>query len=319
MSGLAVLCVDPDPDELEATRASLESDGRYETRGTSSVADAGDAFEETVDCVVTEYTLPDGTGLDLVADLRDRAPDTPCVLFTDVSPDRIETGNREELVVEYLPKGTPEARSSLVRLVGNVIAERTQVGYPLPDDEDERLAALAQYDRPGLEARETFDRLTALARRYFGVDVSFVGVVDAHEERLLACEGADWETLTREDAICTHTVTGDEVLIVEDTHEDPRFADIDRLDELGIRSYAGAPLTTPRGAVIGAFCLTHDEPRTWSGADRADLRRFADEAIEQLELRRRLGDRDRERGEGDAADRSVDEDDVGAGPSGDRT
>ncbi|WP_135366400.1 GAF domain-containing protein [Halosimplex halophilum] len=302
MPELTVLCVDADGDERGETRDALVDAG-IDVVEAGSVAEASDSLAaHRVDCVVTAYDLPDGTGLDVAARVRETAPDTPCILFTDASPDRITTADHADVVVEYLPRDMPDARESLVRLVGNVVEQRSQVGYPLPTDEDERLAALAQYDRPGMAAADTFDRLTTLARSHVGVDVAFVGLVDAHEERFLACAGASWETLTREDSICTHTILEDDLFVVEDTHEDDRFADNDRLDELDIRAYAGVPLETPRGATVGAFCLTHDEPRTFSADELADLRLFADEAMEQLELRRQLNDCESGRAEGERAD-----------------
>ncbi|ELZ29586.1 GAF domain-containing protein [Halosimplex carlsbadense 2-9-1] len=291
MRELTVLCVDADEAERAATSDALAADDEVAMTAAGSVAAAGDALDAGgVDCVVTAYDLPDGTGLDVAARIRETTPDTPCILFTDASPDRIDTADREDVVVEYLPRDMPDARDALARMVGNLVSQRTQVGYPLPTREDERLAALEQYDRPGMDAAEAFDRLTALTRKYFDVDVAFVGVIDAHEERFLACAGASWETLAREDSMCTHTILRDDLMVVEDTHEDDRFADNDRLDELNIRAYAGVPLETPRGATIGAFCLTHDEPRTFTDDELADLRRFAAEAMDQLELRRQLNE-----------------------------
>lgn len=315
MSDLTVVCVDPDQGEREATADAL-ADAGYTVARCATVAEAVDRLGEggdgdadgdattadhpgdgrdggtatTADCVVTEYDLPDGTGLDLAARIRERAPDTPCILFTNRQPDRIATDGHEGVVVEYLPKDVPEARSSVVRLIGNVVAERTQVGYPLPPDEDERLATLAQYDQPGLDMADAFDRLTELAASHFGVDVALVGLVDAHEERFLSCSGASWETIAREDSMCTHTILEDRQFVVEDVGTDPRFAENEHLAEHDIEAYAGIPLRSPDGAAIGAFCLTHDEPRTFTDPELADLHRFAEETMEQLELRRRLGE-----------------------------
>jgi len=287
MTGLTIACVDGDPTARSETRATLVED--HDVVSCGSVSEAADLVGTgDVDCVVTEYTLPDGSGLDLTRLVRERSPDTPVVLFTDVPPDRIDSAQYGDVVVEYLPKDMPAARESLARLVENVVAQRTQVGYPLPSEEDERLAALARYDRPGMDAAETFDRLTTLARSHFGVDVAFVGLVDAHEERFLACAGDDWETFSREDTMCTHTILEDDMMVVEDVNADERFADNGHLAALDIAAYAGVPLRTPRGATIGAFCLTHSEPRQFDEAERVDLRLFADEAMEQLELRRRL-------------------------------
>jgi len=305
MRELTVLSVDADDDERTATRDALVASGAISVTEATSVATASDAFEkERVDCLVTDYELPDGTGLDVAARIRETAPDTSCILFTNASPERIDTGQREDVVVEYLPRDMPNAREALVRMVENVVTERSQVGYPLPTEEDERLDALEQYDRPGMAAEDAFDRLTTLARSHFEATVAFVGLIDAHEERFLACAGRDWETLAREDSMCTHTILEDDMLVVDDTHADERFEDNDRLDELNMQAYAGVPLETPRGATIGAFCLIDDEPRAFSDEDLADLRLFGEEAMDQLELRQRLEERsdDLEPGEADGAD-----------------
>ncbi|MFC6974290.1 GAF domain-containing protein [Halomicroarcula sp. GCM10025709] len=163
-----------------------------------------------------------------------------------------------------------------------------QAAYPVPKDEGARIAAVREYDIDELRAADAFDRVTELVVSHFDIDVAFVGLVDAHEEQFVACEGANWSTLSREDTVCTHTVLTDEVMVVEDTHEDPRFAANDRLDELDIRSYAGARITDADGNALGAVCCIDGEPRSYSHTERADLRRFADEVEEQLRLRKRL-------------------------------
>jgi len=94
--------------------------------------------------------------------------------------------------------------------------------------------------------------------------------------------------MSREDTMCTHTILEDEMLVVEDVSADPRFAGNERLAELDIEAYAGVPLRTPAGTPIGAFCVIHDEPRTFSDAGLVDLQLFAAEVMDQLELRRRL-------------------------------
>jgi GAF domain-containing protein len=47
-------------------------------------------------------------------------------------------------------------------------------------------------------------------------------------------------------------------------------------------------MRTAEGHAIGVLCCIDDEPRTYTRDERQDLRLFADEAMEQLELRRRL-------------------------------
>ncbi|QSG06060.1 GAF domain-containing protein [Halapricum desulfuricans] len=290
---ISLLYVDPDERARLEVETDLEASPllKVDIQTCSSRAVAIETLESNaIDCVVTEYELPEATGITLLDQLRDEQPDVPCILYTDVGPNAIETTVAEDAVVEYLPRDIPDAAQSLARLVRNVVDERRQLAYPVPDDEDERLAAIHRYDVEALDAAAMVDRLTELLANRFDVAVAFVGVVDAHEERFLACEGADWDRIDREDAVCSHTLLEAEHLIVEHVQSDARFADIETLDALDIRSYAGVPLTTPDGLPIGAMCLVHDEPRSYSDSEITDLHRFADELMEQLELRRRLSE-----------------------------
>jgi len=282
-----VLCVDGDDDDRSATADAL-ADAGLDVHTAASVAEATETLESSIDCVVTEYRLPDGTGLDLVAAVRGHVPDTPCVLFTDDSPEDVDTTAFEGVVVEYLSKGRSGCRDRLCELVDSLLTRRSQVGYPLPADEDGRLAALAQYDVAELEAVTAFDRLTELAARHFDVDRAFVGIVTEHEEEFVSCHGEALTPLDREDTMCTHAILEDDLLVVPDVREDDRFEHNDALDRLNIRSYAGAPVRTPDGAALGSFCLTDGDARTYSADDRRYLRLLADEVEEQLDLRNRL-------------------------------
>jgi FixJ family two-component response regulator len=281
-----VVCADPDEVTRTETADALAA-ADFDVRTTSSVASVTDALDDSVGCVVTTASLDDGDAFDVVEAVRETYPDCPCVLFTAEAPSELPRGGRDQ-VVEYVPKSVPGARDRLVEVVRAAATEMTQPAYPVPEDESERLAALESYDVDKLSALETFDRLTSLLTSHFGIDIAFVGLVDAHEERFVACEGANWRTLSREDTICTHTILNDDVMIVEDVQSDPRFVGVDRLDELDIRSYAGARVTDDEGNALGAVCCIHGEVRSYTRAERDDLRRFADEVEEQLALRKRL-------------------------------
>ncbi|WP_169302431.1 GAF domain-containing protein [Halorientalis salina] len=289
MTAISVLVADADDEARGATASALEDAGMAVSEA-SAVEAARSELDSDIDCLVTEYAFPDGTGLDLLSELRSESPDTPCVLFTDAEPSDIDTTAFEDLVVEYLRKDGSDDRTRLRTRVDEVTTLRTQVGYPLPDDEDARLDAIAEYDVENLAVEETLDRLTELAARHFGTDRAFIGLVHEHDEEFVSCHGGTLAPLARENTMCTHAILEPEIMVVEDTQEDTRFEHNDALDRLDIRSYVGAPMRTEDGRAIGSFCLTHDEPRTYSEADREYLRLLADEAMEQLRLRRRLDD-----------------------------
>src|SRR5688500_16032849 len=84
----------------------------------------------------------------------------------------------------------------------------------------------------------------------------------------------------RSDAFCDHLIRRDEVLVVPDAKQDPRFA-ANRLvtGEPFIRFYAGAPLIFTREVRLGGLCLLDTEPREFSQAERAALTGMADEVM----------------------------------------
>jgi CheY-like chemotaxis protein len=290
---ITVLYVEPDATTRMDVTERIEEYDDMAVIGVEDIEGALTAVDEHhVDCVVSEHDLSDGTGLELFAQLRDEQPNIACILYTETGFMEIDTGEFEDVVVEYLSKRIPGTERRLPELARLLVADRMQVGYPVPEDENERLAAVRKYDVSELSSREAFDRLTALARAQFDVDTAFVGIMKADKEEIIACQGSQLSMLLRENSICTYSMLEPEVNGIEDVHEDPRFEHNERLRELDIRSYAGSDLITSDGRVIGEFCLLDDSPRSYDVEERNLLRMYADEVMEQMELRRRLTDTD---------------------------
>jgi len=283
-----VLCVDTD-DAVDEMADAIRAEDGLDPLTATSISEATDQLESTaVDCVVTEYDLSDGSGLDIVKRLRNDDPQTPVVLFTDVSPGEIDTASFEEMIVEYLNRELPDALDRLGFITNDVITHSAQVGFLVPENEGSRLEALAEYDVDELPIEESFSRLTDLIADHFGVAVAFIGLIEKDVENFLACTGSDWDSLTREKTICTHSMLQEDVMVVEDINNDNRFANNDTLQNLGIVSYAGANMTNKDGEVIGQVCVIDHEPRSYSSAERQSLQQFASTAMEILELRQSL-------------------------------
>jgi DNA-binding NarL/FixJ family response regulator len=289
-----ILCVDPDTTAREETVTTI-GDNLTETDTVVETAETLDEAETAVttetDVVVTEYTLPDGTGFDLVETVAERAPDAGCILYTDTDPDSIDTTELRGAITEYVGKGSVFGAERLTKLVRTTVETRAQGSYPLPQNEDERLAALQSYDLDDEDLSASLDKITDLAADHFNVDISSINIINEHSQDFLACHGRsnDWDEMDREDSICTFTILEDDVMVVEDVTKDPRFESrSDSLLELGIRSYMGANLVTPSGLTIGPLCVYDDEPRSFSGADRAYLRDLASVAMDLIETHSRL-------------------------------
>lgn len=286
-----ILCVDSDPGSRNRTSDALQEAG-FETAAAGSLAQAREALEDasTLDCLVTEYDLGDGTGLELVQAARASSPDAACVLFTATPLEDVDTAAFETVVAEYVSKSRDDAYDELSSLVEHAVAFQSQTAYPLPENETARLAALQQYAVDPAELGESLDRLTAFGTELLGVEAAAVGLIDSHRGEYISCHGINVDTMDRENTVCTYALLDEGITVVEDVQADPRFSDDESLVAAGIRFYASATLRTPDGQAIGTFCVYDDEPRTLTASDRELLEMLADEAMDQLELRQRLRD-----------------------------
>ena len=123
--------------------------------------------------------------------------------------------------------------------------------------------------------------------------MALVTLIDSDRQVVKAGVGTDLQETPRSAAFCDYTIRADEVLVVPDAKEDPRFASNPLVTGVPfIRFYAGAPLTYLRDVRLGAFCLLDTEPRDFSPQEQAELAILADEvvvAIIQHEFDRALG------------------------------
>jgi PAS domain S-box-containing protein len=170
---------------------------------------------------------------------------------------------------------------------------------PVPEREAERLAALRSYDVLDTPPEATFDRITRVAARLFGVPFALVTLVDEERQWMKSCYGIDLRETPREISFCAHTILSNEVLVVPDATQDARFAQNPLVTgDLHIRFYAGAPLQDQEGHLLGALCLIDTVPRQFEAPERETLQALADTVVNELALRRaarRLRDEQQER------------------------
>ena len=287
----SVLHVDPEASAREELREAL-ADSSLEVRSATSLAEGAEALgEERPSCLVAEYDLDDGTGLELVRRVRETTPDVGCVIYTDADRESMTPADDDAVLAEYVPKDSEAAVDRLARLVRTTVDRRTQTAYPLHDREDERLAALETYDLESPALQRALGHVAELATAHFELPLAAVSSLSATRQEFLVCEGDDWEAVSRQETVCTYTILEEGVTVIEDLAEDPRFVANDSLDELGIRFYAGAPLTGADGHPLGTVCVYDEAPRTFDAEDEAYLALLAEEAGQWLEACGREADR----------------------------
>lgn len=290
MSEITVLRVTAETETGQATD-QLANRSEVSVIHKDSLADAKDSVDdEDVDCLVTAHDLPDGTGMDLIRYVRETSPDTGCILFTDADRQEITANSGDRVVMEYVDRDSPEAHERLVELVSVTARRSTQTAYPLPGDEDERLAALERFDFDSPSLGRALERVSDLAGEHFDVDRTAVNVIADHVQEVLASRGTDWTAFPREETICTYSILDEGVTVIEDVSADPRFEERENLEHANIRFYAGVPLSTDDGLPIGTLCIYDSEPRELSADGRHYLQLLAEEAMQWIELHSRLSE-----------------------------
>jgi len=166
---------------------------------------------------------------------------------------------------------------------------------PIPQDDDQRVAALRRYCVLDTLAEPAFDRLTKIAQHIFGMPTVLISLIDSDRQWFKSRIGLDIEQTPRNISFCGHAVYHRKLLIVPNALADPRFSDNPFVvGPPGIRFYIGAPLITTDGFALGSLCVidyvAHDEPDT---AKIEALRGLADTVVDALELRSRLTERER--------------------------
>jgi len=142
----------------------------------------------------------------------------------------------------------------------------------------------------GLAGRHhhSFDDVAKRVAEAFGAPIALVSMITDEQQLMPGAQGLPPDLnasrqIPREESVCGHVVASDEVVVSEDVTKDPRFTDNPLVLEKGIRFYAGAPLRTSAGLVLGSLCVIDMEPREFSEEERVRLQNMADDLMAELE------------------------------------
>lgn len=239
---------------------------------------------------ITELSLPRADGFALLGDLRKVAgADTSPALVISAFPEIRATASMlsEQLGIHEV-LSTRESVSELRRAIQDsldhaVVVSRPHVKTPpgSPQEaamgEQARLAKIARMEIvDDLPPDETLQRLVADVARAFGVPIALVSLILEDRQWFKAYYGLEGKALEargtpREMSFCRHVVESDGTrpLVVPDASIHPYFASNPLVQQGLVRSYAGAPLVTPEGHVLGTLCIIDNKPLN-IGPDEVD-------------------------------------------------
>ncbi len=161
---------------------------------------------------------------------------------------------------------------------------------PLRDEA--RLQEIADLDLLSPDVDPILADVAERAASRLGLPVSLVSVVLDEALHVAGFHGPDglWLAETRghpvEWSFCAASVRTRGPLVVEDAETHPEHRSNPLVTQDGVRCYAGVPLISSRGHVLGNLCVVGLEQRTFAEQDLAVLRELAEEAVRRIERRR---------------------------------
>jgi GAF domain-containing protein len=162
------------------------------------------------------------------------------------------------------------------------------------DLRDQRLRAMGLTDQPVPELDAIAERL----REITGASYAMVNLfIDGRQyfAGLAAPGGPNGEAGTEvgremefDQGFCPHVVNRGTALPLADVCAYPRFAGNRVVDELGVRTYLGAPVKDPAsGVTLGTVCVIDTEPIPWTKQDVENIKGLADQVSSVLQRQER--------------------------------
>jgi PAS domain S-box-containing protein len=167
-------------------------------------------------------------------------------------------------------------------------------------DDAQRLQAVSDTGLDAGAAEPALSTLTELVTRVIDVPVSMITLSETEREIIAASTGlsepwASQRQIPHSYAWSQLVVSSDEPLLVDDTAHHPLVGDSPAVAELNAAAYAGVPLHSGDGHVLGALCAIDSAPRRWLDDDLKMLARFATLAEQSIDSRLRLREEQRRR------------------------
>lgn len=159
--------------------------------------------------------------------------------------------------------------------------------YPLPANEQERLARLAAYDLLGLEKDPDLDVFAEAASLITDCPISLIAMMEKDTQIIQSCIGLSLDVVERRYTACQYTILSQEVLVIDDTDTDERTVDNPLIREGNIRFYAGVPLLDDDGYALGTLCVIDYKPKKLDQKQIDSLEKLAKAITKMLLAKKR--------------------------------
>ncbi|MDH3760288.1 MAG: sensor domain-containing diguanylate cyclase [Gammaproteobacteria bacterium] len=152
-------------------------------------------------------------------------------------------------------------------------------------DEAIRIKTLRELNLLDTPCEDHFDRLARITQHLFGVPMVLISLIDSDRQWLKSAIGVDIRETPRSVSFCGHTILEKEILVVNDTRLDHRFADNPLvINAPHIRFYAGRPICATNGKALGTLCVIDRQPRHLDPSEARLMNNLAELVEKEINL-----------------------------------
>lgn len=138
-----------------------------------------------------------------------------------------------------------------------------------------RLAALRDLGLDGAGHVQDCETIVGLAATFFNIPMVAVSLLERTEQIFVAQHGMVSTISRRADTLCDIVIEGGSPQIISDARADPRVYNRKMVtDAPFVRFYAGYPIRTAGGHIVGSFWMIDSKVRTFSPEEDAAFRQF---------------------------------------------
>ena len=231
------------------------------------------------------------TNVAMVARLRDLGA-MACIAKSELAADpRIFVEKLHSLVTSFQSgKGAQRSRPrhdlAPVKRTQGSPSVAPVLAFPVPADEEQRIAYLRRKKLANASREPQFDLLTQYLVRLSSFPICMMTFIDRDIMWGKSSYGLELASIARCESFCSHTIARDTTLIVRNAANDPVFARYPTvLGDPNVRTYVGHPIITSEGIHLGALCLIDTKVRMVSDVLVARLQGLAEIAAEMINQR----------------------------------
>ena len=170
-----------------------------------------------------------------------------------------------------------------------IATARKVTASPPPKNETQRRNKVREVGVIGHDLSQQFEIFPEMVKMITGVNIAMINILDGKDQFTIGASGVPVDPLLampQKMSFCQYALLSPEPLIIPDLSKDNRFAGSHfTKPPTNAAFYAGFPLNTPEGLVLGTLCAIHQKPHNIDGEQQRLMKQLAKAVTDQILMR----------------------------------